>query len=262
MAEPTAATIDAIRSYSDLLVRNAAVLRERDAHDYYWRDLTDPQKLLRNGVLLETNMVTSWIAVTRKPRRILEIGTRSGGSLIALLSAYPMEERNRIEQILSFDLWREYLSTTSAATGISRLLGLRTNMNLDAVGRMFPGFVTARAEHKIKGNLHAFNLPTDKIKFIAGDSKLTVPAYFKMHPEARFDYILVDGGHDEHTAAVDLENVWAYCAPGGVVLFDDIMPESYGLIGVWNAFKEKHASEFTFFEIEHRKGVAWAVRNS
>lgn len=262
MAEPSPSTITAIRGYADLLVRNATVLRERDPDDYYWRDLTDARKLLRNGVLLETNMVTSWIAATRRPRRILEIGTRSGGSLIALLSAYPPEERARIERIVSFDLWREYLSTTRTATRLSRLLGLRTNMSLGAVGRLMPGFVHARAEHKIKGNLHAFGLPTDKIAFIAGDSKLTVPAYFTAHPEAQFDYVLVDGGHDEHTAMVDLENVWPHCAPGGVVLFDDIMPESYGLIGVWNAFKQKHADAFTFFEIEHRKGVAWAVRHT
>jgi predicted O-methyltransferase YrrM len=262
MAKPAQADLDAIAGHKDLLLRNATVLRRRDPNDYYWRDLTDPEKLLRNGVLLETNMVTSWIAATRKPRQILEIGTRSGGSLIALLSAYPEAERDRIEAVVSFDLWREYLSTTGAATGLSRMLGLRTNMNLSAIGRLFPGFVTRQAENKIKGNLRAFGLPTEKISFIAGDSRATVPAFFKAHPDALFDYILVDGAHDEATAAIDLENTWSHCAPGGVLLFDDIMPESYGLIDVWNTFKERHAEAFTFFEVEHRKGVAWAIRKS
>ncbi|MBS1547234.1 MAG: class I SAM-dependent methyltransferase [Bacteroidetes bacterium] len=260
MAKPAQADIDAILGYKDLLVRNAMVLRKRDPNDYYWRDLTDPSKLLRNGVLLETNMVTSWIAATRKPRRILEIGTRSGGSLIALLSAYPEAERSRIETIVSFDLWREYLSTTGAATGIAKLMGRSSNMNFTALRNLFPGAIAAKAENKIKDNLRAFGLPTDKIRFVAGNSKVTVPAFFKAEPHAQFDYILVDGAHDEETAAIDLENTWAHCAPGGIVVFDDIMPESYGLIGVWNAFKLKHGDAFDFFEVEHRKGVAWAIR--
>ena len=262
MAKPAQADIDAILSFKDLLVHNATVLRKRDPNDCYWRDLTDPGNLVRNGVLLETNMVTSWIARTRKPRRILEIGTRSGGSLIALLTAYPEQERNRIETILSFDLWKEYLSTTGAATGVAKLLGVPTNINFATIGRLFPGSVSAGAEKKIKGNLEAFGLPTDKIRFIAGDSRNTVPAYFKAHQEELFDYILVDGAHDEETAAIDMENTWVHCAPGGIILFDDIMPESYGLIGVWNTFKQKHADAFDFFEVEHRKGMAWAVRNN
>ncbi len=261
MARPDKATIDAILAHGPALVRNAAVLKERDPHDYYWRDLTDPGKLLRNGVLLETNMVTAWIAATRRPRRILEIGTRSGGSLIALLSAYPREELVHVQRILSFDLWREYMSTTTVASWFSRWLRLPVNMNMGMINRWLPGVIAGRAEQKIKANLRAFDLPVEGLEFVAGDSKITVPAYFNRHGHELFDYILVDGGHDEHTASVDLENVWALCAPGGVILFDDIMPESYGLMGVWEAFKAKHGKDFSFFEIEHRKGVAWALRH-
>ncbi len=262
MAKPPQRDLDEILKFKDLLVRNAAVLRKKDPNDYYWRDLSDPVKLLRNGVLLETNMVTSWIANTRKPERIMEIGTRSGGSLIALLCAYPPSEIDRIKVIVSFDLWKEYLSTTGASTGISKLLGRKSNMNLSGLRKLVPGAIAAKAQRKIKANLRAFGLPTEMIRFIAGDSRTTVPAFFKAEPRLQFDYILVDGAHDEETAAIDLENTWSHCAPGGILVFDDIMPESYGLIGVWNAFKGRHSDAFDFFEVEHRKGVAWAIRKN
>ena len=95
---------------------------------------------------------------------------------------------------------------------------------------------------------------------IFSDSKKTVPEYFHNNPNKLFDYILVDGGHDKKTAGTDLENISDHVAKGGIVIFDDIGPESYKLIDVWEAFKKKHENEFTFYEKYHRKGVAWAFR--
>ncbi|HTF03327.1 MAG TPA: class I SAM-dependent methyltransferase [Bacteroidia bacterium] len=252
---------NAILSYKETLISNAQKLKKLDPNDNYWQDLSDESKMSRNGIFLESNMVSSWIASTRKPKRILEIGTRTGGSLVALLGMYSADEAKKIEKIVSFDMWREYISTTPFASFISRLLGRKRNVNiserfLKAVGNR----IEKNSTNKVRNNLKAFDIATEKIQFVSGDSKVTVPDYFKKNPGYKFDYILVDGGHDEHTAAVDLDNVVAHVEKNGVILFDDIMPESYNLIGVWNIFKEKNKADFDFFEIHHRKGIAWAIK--
>jgi hypothetical protein len=143
---------------------------------------------------------------------------------------------------------------------ISRLRRRRSHLNIsERYTKYFGKYIQRKSTGKVRRNLKLFNIPSDKIRFISGDSKHTVPEYFSAHPEEKFDYILVDGGHDEFTALTDLENVASYVSPGGIVLFDDIM-DSYNLIGVWNKFKEIHKDEFDFFEIMHRKGVAWAIK--
>ena len=77
-----------ILKYKDLLLSNGKKLAQLDPNDYYWQDLSNETNLSRNGIFLESNMVESWVGATRKPKRILEIGTRAGGSLIALLCVY------------------------------------------------------------------------------------------------------------------------------------------------------------------------------
>ena len=256
----TTEDLEKIRSYEGLLKKHAKKLNEIDPNDEYWQMLSDDKSLVRDGKFIESNMVTSWIAAERKPKRILEIGTRTGGSLIALLSVYNEQEYKEIEEIVSFDMWREYVSTTWFSTFVSGFSGKKSKFNLSFFAKVFGNLAERKSIGKVKRNLGVFNLKSDKITFVSGDSKVTVPEYFKEHPGKKFDYILVDGGHDDHTALCDLENVVNYADKGGVILFDDIMPESYNLIGVWNKFKENHADDFTFHELYHRKGIAWAVK--
>ena len=251
---------DKIVSYSELLKKNAKKLNSIDPNDHYWHDIMS-DKLVRNNLFIESNMITSWIGETKHPKHILEIGTRTGGSLIALLSTYTQNEYEEIEEILSFDMWREYVSTTPLSTLLSKLMGKKKNINIsERITKYIGGYIEKKSTNKVRNNLKAFGIKSDKIKFISGDSKITVPNYFKINPTKKFDYILVDGGHDDYTAECDLENVVNHVAPKGIILFDDIMPESYNLIGVWKRFKEKHMNEFDFYQIEHRKGIAWAVK--
>lgn len=250
-----------ILSYKDILKENAAKLIKLDPNDVYWQDIVDPVRLERGGIFLETNMVSSWIGDTMKPLSILEIGTRTGGSLIALLCLYNEEELKKVREIVSFDMWREYISTTPLSTIISKILGKKRNINIsERVTWFMGGYIERHAINKVKRNLKAFNIPSDKINFVSGDSKVSVPEFFRKYPDKKYDYILVDGGHDELTAITDLENVVNHVNPKGIILFDDIMPESYNLINVWNKFKEKHKNDFDFFEIYHRKGTAFAVK--
>jgi predicted O-methyltransferase YrrM len=254
-------TIEEILSYREQFLQNAHRLHEQDPSDNYWRDLSDPAILSRNGVFLESNMMVMWMAQQHKPKRILEIGTRTGGSLIALLCNYSEKDRESIVEILSFDMWREYFSTTPAAKLLAKLLRRKNNLNISEKYLRFLGsYIQKSATGKVVRNLKLFGIKADKITFISGDSKITVPLYFQKYPDKKFDYILVDGGHDEITAYQDLKNVVNYCDKGGYIVFDDICPESYNLIGVWEKFKKEHESEFDFFEIMHRKGIGWAVK--
>jgi predicted O-methyltransferase YrrM len=253
--------LQAILGYKDLLLSNAKKLATLDPNDYYWQDLANESTLSRNGIFLESNMVESWVGTTRKPKHILEIGTRSGGSLIALLCVYSKEDFDKIEEILSFDMWREYVSTTPMATFFSKLLGKKRNINISERFTKWVGnYIEKASTNKVRKNLAAFNISTDKIQFISGDSTVRVPEYFAKNPDKKFDYILVDGGHTVEIATKDLDNVVAHAAKGGIILFDDIMPESYNLIGVWNKFKEKNQNDFDFYEIHHRKGIGFAIK--
>lgn len=250
-----------ILSYKTLLLSNGKKLAQLDPNDDYWRDLSNEATLTRNGIFLESNMVESWVGATLKPKRILEIGTRTGGSLIALLCVYSQSDFDNIEEILSFDMWREYVSTTPLATFFSKIMGKKRNINIsERFTKWIGNYIEKASTNKVRKNLAAFNIPTGKIKFISGDSTITVPEYFAKNPTQKFDYILVDGGHTVEVATKDLDNIVAHADKGGIILFDDIMPESYNLMSVWNSFKEKNRNDFDFFEIRHRKGIGFAIK--
>ncbi len=257
--------IPQIRERRDFFLNNARILRKKDPNDHYWRGFDDPSDRERGGELFETGMVLSWIGSHKRPKRIMEIGTRTGGSLINLLSTYSQADLRAVE-IVSFDLWREYFSVTWFSRVLTRIkygsqAEKKGQINISRkYTRYFDVIIKRLATGKVKKNLRYFNIPAWNITFISGDSKQTVPAYFGRRPEKQFDYILVDGAHDEETALIDLENVVNHVAKGGALVFDDIGPESYKLGPVWDTFKERHKDEFDFYEVYHRKGVAWAFK--
>jgi SAM-dependent methyltransferase len=216
-----------IEARKDAVLGYATALKKRlsNLNDYYYRELLE---LAERGYFFETWMVENWIGAEMSPRRILEIGTRNGGSLIALLKPY--RDYTGVKAVC-FDIWT------------------------DPDKRVNRG-----SPKKVQGNLRHMGIPSDFIEFISGDSKVTVPEYVRTHPGAKFDYVLVDGGHDHETAAADLQNVEGLVAPGGVLIFDDISEVSYGLLPEWEAFKMRNGDRFDYYEVMHRKGIAWAFR--
>lgn len=246
-----------ILSYGKLFKENVRKLAQTDPYDDYWKDSGKEN----STIVVNCNTVSSWIGDTRHPRRIMEIGTRTGGSLIALLCLYKKEDFEKVDEVISFDMWREYWNTTPLYTFLSKILKKDkwSITIMQRFGKMLGNYIKRTATGKVRSNLKKFNIPTDKLQFISGDSKITVPEYFKQNPAKKFDYILVDGAHDELTAGIDLNNVVAHIDKNGVILFDDITG-TYKLLGVWNKFKEQHSGEFDFFEILHGKGVAFAVK--
>ncbi len=202
-----------------VVLNNIRILAPHNRRDHYYAEI---MQLADRDYFFETYQVIAWAGLRLRPKRIMEIGTRNGGSLVQLLSMY---HRYDDVQIVCFDLWREVGNPRS-----------------------------------VRRNLKRMNIPTNMIEFIGGDSLKTVPGYKQKHPQARFDYVLVDGGHEREVARVDLQNVADLVAPGGIQIFDDIGPESYQLIDVWREFQAAHREQFDWYEKQWRKGVAWAIR--
>jgi len=198
----------------------ARALKRRPSNltDYYYRELL---KLSEKGYFFEMWMVINWIGAEAAPTRILEIGTRGGGSLIAMLKPY--KDYAGVKAVC-FDIWEEIVGSP----------------------------------RKVLSNMKYMGIPRDVVVFRSEDSKETVPKYLSEHTGEMFDYVLVDGGHDHKTADTDLRNVEERVAPGGFLVFDDLV--SYSLLAEWESFKKRNGDKFLYFEVMHRKGIAWAIR--
>jgi len=162
-----------------------------------------------------------------QPKKIMEIGTRTGLSLAQLLSAYLDFEGMRI---VIFDRFDDGLSC--------------------------PELVKKHLEH--------LAIPTDFIEFHTGDSAETVPEFKKTNKD-KFDYVLVDGSHVEECVTIDLENVKDLVAENGVIVVDDTAARPEDNISVkpaWEKFKIKYAQQFEFHEDGHGKGISWGIRNN
>jgi predicted O-methyltransferase YrrM len=170
-------------------------------------------------------LAVQW-ATDHHPKKIMEIGSRTGLSLAQLLSPYQDFTDMRI---VLFDVWNDGLSNPEL----------------------------------IKKHLKHLAIPTDSIEFYKGDSKETVPEFKKTNKD-KFDWILVDGGHDFPTATQDLNNVVDLVAQEGVIVFDDVTPQpdfsDNSMLPVWTEFKKNHYNEFSWNEDTNGKGTCWAIK--
>jgi len=180
--------------------------------------------LTRSGdEFYDTYMLLWEIGATMKPKRILEIGTRTGISLCQLLCSYI--DPTIIQEIVCVDPFADQ-------------------------------FISP---HIVRANMKALNLPYDKPAFIEKGSQEALPELIA--DGKKFDFILVDGDHTKAVARQDLEMAHQLCSEDGSIVFDDISdaPGECGLIDVWQDFINAHTGEYLS---EHRmagKGVAWAI---
>lgn len=160
-------------------------------------------------------------------KRYLEIGTHRGRTLCAAAQVRPNIH------LYSFDLW------------IPNYGGAETSS---------PDFVIEElAKVKFKG----------LVKFVSGDSHVTLPKFLAEYPFIEFDAVLVDGDHSYEGAIADLEDVASRVRPGGVLIFDDIYhPQHPFLSKVWLCFLIMHPEYSEHAEFECGRGVGLAVKST
>lgn len=157
--------------------------------------------------------------------RYLEIGVRRGRSMAMVAAQRPTSH------LVGFDQWIEGYA-----------------------GMPNPGPDFVRDELRRIGH-------GGQLELVAGDSRVTVPEYFRRHPGRFFDLITVDGDHSAAGAEADIENVMPRLTIGGALVFDDIAnPAHPELLEVWDrlvARSDRFAS-WAFSELGF--GIAFAIK--
>jgi hypothetical protein len=181
----------------------------------------------RDWVYADINTVLLGLTRRLAPSSYLEIGVRRGRSMAMVASQAPTC------RIIGFDLWVE-----------------------NYAGMENPGPQLVRHELARVGF-------TGELRFIDGDSKDTVPAFFEENPAEFFDIITVDGDHSPEGARRDLRNVMPHLKIGGVLVFDDISNHSHPwLLTVWKETVEKNDRFVSYSFTEAGFGVGFAIRKS
>ena len=100
-----------------------------------------------------------------------------------------------------------------------------------------------------------------KIEFISGDSKKTIPKFFKEKPDLYFDLITVDGDHRIKGAKIDIRNVVKRLKVGGMLVFDDVSSPHHPYLN--NLWKKEIVSNPRYFSYEYEDvglGIGIAVK--
>jgi len=135
------------------------------------------------------------------PRTYLEIGVMEGWSVLSVISSLRQQRALYAPDEVLAPLFDELVLA-------------------DMWAGQFGGSGRGSNRH-IQNLLRAANVELEHVTFLDGDSKKTVPAYFKRRKNrAPFDAIYIDGDHSYHGAKADLENVLPHV--GKVLFFDDI----------------------------------------
>lgn len=111
------------------------------------------------------------------------------------------------------------------------------------------------SEKKVRNNLKHMDLHPE-IEFIKGRSTQTIPIFRRDNKDMKFDYILVDGGHDKDTAELDLYNTSVLLKKNGILVMDDLT-DSYQLIDVWD--KWANHTNLKTYKILEGNGIGIAV---
>tara|TARA_Y100000588_G_C14280386_1_gene936817 strand:+ start:7734 stop:8570 length:837 start_codon:yes stop_codon:yes gene_type:complete len=178
-----------------------------------------------NWVYADINTALITISRNVDVQNYMEIGVRRGRSMAMLASKSPNAN------LYGFDMWiQNYCGSENPG----------------------PEFV----EEELRSVGFSGNA-----KFIDGDSKKTVPVFFKENPDLFFDVITVDGDHSIGGATVDLKNVIERLKIGGILVFDDITSQEHSYLDkVWNKTIKNRDNFYTYEFGDIGLGVAIAIR--
>lgn len=152
------------------------------------------------------------LAFRLQPASYMEIGIRRGKSMAMVAATCPETA------IFGFDLWMTPYG-----------------------GAENPGPDFVRSEMARLGHRGPLTLTS-------GDSQETVKEFSRLNPDIRFDLITVDGDHSDEGAWRDLTNAASLIAPGGFIVFDDLIHPAHTLLGVYRRFEDEYSDQFEFSE--------------
>jgi len=93
---------------------------------------------------------------------------------------------------------------------------------------------------------------------LLGDSTKTLPMLHTLQPSILFDFIFVDGGHQDPVPYLDMMNSLKLLKPGGVMCVDDYCP-AWGIYGVIQAYnklvEEKRVEHLGCYDYKDRGWV-------
>ena len=135
-------------------------------------------------------LLWSLLSLRHPAKRILEIGTFEGEGANVLARLFPGAEVVTVELPEDDPLFRTFYRRTT------------------------------EAERRAFQEKQAKNLDLPNIRLLKVNS-----FFLPERVEGAFDLIWVDGGHLYPEVAWDICNAWRLCAPGGYLLFDDVMPD-------------------------------------
>ena len=124
----------------------------------------------------------------------------------------------------------------------------------DYAGSENPGPDFVKEELKNAGH-------SSEVVLVSGDSRVTLPAFLRKHPDLYFDLMVIDGDKSMSGAASDFAAALPRLKVGGILVYDD-MASLPRLQRIWN---KVIGSDIRYVHWEYRNagvGVAAAVRIS
>lgn len=217
-----AAALEATTAVAAVLAKLTQIEEIVDVQDFY----RGAQEKFGEHWRYADLLTVLWAAASiNQPESYLEIGLRTGRSAAVVGATAPKCD------IYGFDLWPS-----------------------DYAGTSNPGPDFVRSELKAVG--HAGN-----VTLIAGDSRKTLPAFLRQHPDLYFDLIAIDGDKSIPGAASDFANALPRLKVGGVVAYDDICMAPH-LTRLWETVIKRDTRYVSWEFREGWYGVVAAVRMS
>ena len=211
------------------------------------RLLKEPSKI----DMLECYQILHGLVEAFPIQSYLEIGVREGASLCCVLA--------KEQEITEFVL----LCLTDGFHGlhylsdkiVARIADGFTLRNKDLRLYLFDNwsYPGSHDGHERVVNMLENGFKTHNYQIYDGDSKVTVPAFFKKH-KGKVDLTFVDGDHTAEGAKADLENVWQHSKI--IVMHDLFNPEHLYLENVFIDFARKHGLPYLLLG---RKAVGTGV---
>lgn len=173
------------------------------------------------------HVALAFFATKLQPKSYLEVGVRTGGSMVQVLgAAYP-------ERVVAIDLW-------------------------DGNYASFPNYL-----EYTKKQLQDFQLKSGKtynIEYIQGNSHEKLKSLIKQ--SKTFDLITIDGDHSLEGAQEDLEDAFLLLAERGAIIFDDIIHASFPfLLGLAHSFVANHPELSLVLNTTQDNGCAVFLKN-